>query len=136
GATTYTWNTGSNANPLSVTPGATSYTVTGTTAGCTAKAVSTVTIVANPTVTVNSPTVCTGSSVNLTGAGASTYTWNTGSSANPLSVTPGATSYTVTGTSAVGCTNTAVSTVTPVALPTYSLTSNSYTICNGGSQTL
>jgi gliding motility-associated-like protein len=135
GASTYTWNTGSTTNPLSVTPGATSYTVTGTSAaGCTNTDVSTVTVVANPTVTVNSPTVCAGSSVNLTAAGATTYTWNTGSTTNPLSVTPGATSYTVTGTTA-GCTNTAVLTVTVVALPTYSLTSNSYTICNGGSQT-
>jgi gliding motility-associated-like protein len=130
GASTYTWNTGSSANPLSVTPGATSYTVTGTSAaGCTNTAVSTVTVIAKPVVTVNSPTVCNGSSVNLTAAGASTYTWNTGSSANPLSVTPGATSYTVTGTSAVGCTNTAVSTVTVVALPV--VTVNSPTVCSG-----
>src|SRR6201988_3482069 len=133
GATTYTWNTGSTANPLSVTPGATSYTVTGTTAGCTNTAVSTVTVVANPTVTVNSPTVCAGSWVNLTAAGATTYTWNTGSNANPLSETPGATSYTVTGTTA-GCTNTALSTVTVVANPT--VTVNSPTVCAGSSVNL
>jgi gliding motility-associated-like protein len=137
GASTYSWNTGSTANPLSVTPGATSYTVTGTAAtSCTNSAVSTVTVIAKPTVTVNSPTVCTGSSVNLTAAGASTYSWNTGSTANPLSVTPGATSYTVTGTSAVGCTNTAVSTVTVVAKPTLTLTPSPATICAGASSTL
>ncbi len=137
GASTYSWNTGSTANPLSVTPGATSYTVTGTAAtSCTNSAVSTLTVIAKPTVTVNSPTVCTGSSVNLTAAGASTYSWNTGSTANPLSVTPGATSYTVTGTSAVGCTNTAVSTVTVVAKPTLTLTPSPATICAGASSTL
>ncbi|MGZ3863937.1 MAG: T9SS type B sorting domain-containing protein [Bacteroidia bacterium] len=135
GASTYTWNTGSTANPLNVTPGATSYTVTGTSAGgCTNTAVSTVTVVAKPTVTVNSPTVCIGSSVSITAAGASTYTWNTGSTANPLSVTPGATSYTVTGTSATGCTNTAVSTVTVVPNPT--ITVASVTICPGASSAL
>jgi gliding motility-associated-like protein len=135
GASTYVWNTGSTANPLSITSGATSYTVTGTSAaGCTNTAVSTVTVVAKPTVTVNSPTVCSGSSVNLTAAGANTYTWNTGSTSNPLSVSPGATSYTVIGTAATSCTNSAVSTVTVVAKPT--VTVNSPTVCSGSSVNL
>ncbi len=113
GASTYTWNTGSTANPLSVTASSTTYTVTGTSAaGCTNTAVTTITANPLPTVTVNSPSVCSGTSVNLTAAGANTYTWNTGSNANPLSVMPGSTSYTVTGTSAAGCTNTAVASIT------------------------
>ena len=113
------------------------YTVTGSVGTCTSVA-QTITLTVNPkpTVTATSPTVCSGSSVNITAGGASTYTWNTGSTHNPLSVTPGATSYTVTGTSAVGCTNTAVSTVTVEPLPSFTLSSGTYNICSGGSQIL
>ena len=113
GASTYTWSTGSSANPLNVTPGATTYTVIGKGVnGCTSSNVANITINPSPTITVNNPTVCSGSSVNITAAGATTYTWSTGSNANPLNVTPGPTSYTVTGTSAAGCTNTAVASIT------------------------
>ena len=134
GATTYTWNTGSNANPLSVTPSPTSYTVMGTNAaGCTNTAVANVTVNAPPTITINNPTTCSGSSVNLTAAGASTYTWNTGSNANPISVTPGPTSYTVTGTSAAGCTNTAVASITVNTLVVTSTTTSATCGATNGS---
>src|SRR6218665_35112 len=59
GRTPYLWNTGSTANPLNVSPTATtSYTVTGTTGSCTGTAVATVTIGGSITVTVNSATIC------------------------------------------------------------------------------
>ncbi len=60
-----------------------------------------------PTVTVSSPSVsvCTGSSTTLTASGASTYTWMPGSlSGTSIAVSPVSnTTYTVTGTSAAGC---------------------------------
>jgi uncharacterized repeat protein (TIGR01451 family) len=45
GATTYNWSTGTTSNPYTVTPASTTtYTVTGTTSGCSATALSTVTV--------------------------------------------------------------------------------------------
>ena len=69
----------------------------------------TITVNALPTVTANvtSTPICLGSTTTLTGGGASTYSWDNGAS-NAVSFAPAATTtYTVTGTSAAGCTNTA-----------------------------
>ncbi len=130
GATTYTWNTGPTSNTISVSPVVTTvYTVTGTTAGCTNAKTSTVTIVANPTVAVNSSTVCAGTPANLTASGAITYSWNTGAATAAISVTPAVTTvYTVTGTSGT-CNNVKTSTVTVNALPGVTLTTASNTMC-------
>ncbi len=69
----------------------------------------TVTATANP-----STTLCTGDQVTLTGGGASTYTWDNGvTEGTAFAVnTQGTTTYTVTGTDANGCTNTASVTLT------------------------
>ena len=130
GATTYLWNTGSTANPLIVSPTSnTNFTVTGTTNGCTNTAVSNVTVNAQPTITVNSPTICSGQTATITAIGATSYIWNTGATNNSLSVAPTTNmSFTVTGT-ANGCTNTAVSNLAVNAQPT--ITVNSPTICSG-----
>ncbi len=135
GATTYSWSTGSILNVLTVTPlSTTNYTVIGTTAGCTNTAVATVSVNPLPIVTVNSSTICVGQSATLTSAGATTYTWNTGSTLNPLAVSPLATTnYTVTGTTA-GCTNTAVTNVS--VNPNLTLIVNNPTICIGQTVTL
>ena len=64
-----------------------------------------------PTITVNSGSVCAGSSFTMSPSGVSTYTYSSGTAV----VTPTATSsYSVTGTSAAGCVSSAaaVSTVT------------------------
>ena len=135
GATTYAWSNGSTANTLTVNPATTtSYSVTGTLAGCTGTAVSTVVVNNNPIVTLNNPIICAGSSAIITSNGASTYLWSNGSLLNPISVSPlSTTSYTVTGTTN-GCTGTAISTVTVNANPIVSV--NNLTICNGISDTL
>jgi len=137
GAVIYIWSAGATSTGVN-TAGAsptitTSYTVTGTDSnGCTNTAVATVTV-GNPPVAINSPTICTGATANLTATGATTYTWSSG--VTPTGVNTGTaspattTSYTVTGTTA-GCTATAVSAVTvnPVAdvfVPT------NYVVCAG-----
>lgn len=126
GATTYSWNPGgSTSNPLSVAPASTTtYTVTGTTNGCTSTATATVTVQNALTVTVNSPTICEGTSAILTATGATTYSWDSGASTiNPYTVTPTTTtSYNVVGTSN-GCTGTATATVTVNPLPVAPVTS-------------
>ncbi|MFM7594829.1 MAG: PKD-like domain-containing protein [Flavobacteriales bacterium] len=63
-------------------------------------------------------TVCAGTSVTLSGSGASTYTWNNGVT-NGAPFTPASTqTYTVTGTAANGCINSAQVQVTVNANPT------------------
>lgn len=53
--------------------------------------------------------ICTGQSATLSVSGASSYSWNTGSSASSITVSPLITSsYTVTGTGSNGCSNQAV----------------------------
>jgi gliding motility-associated-like protein len=142
GAVSYVWNPGAiSGSPISVSPAATTtYTVTGTGGnGCTSTAQVTVTVNTTPTVTAtaSSPTICSGNSTNLTGSGATSYTWNPGAlSGSPVSVSPGSTTtYTVTGTSGT-CSSTAQVTVTVNPSPTVTATASSPTICNGNSTTL
>jgi len=142
GASTYTWSPGtglSSTNGSSVTanPASTAqYTISGTDVnGCINNGTATVTVVSNPTVTVNTASICLGQqTATLTANGASTYVWSpaTGLSSTTASVvtgTPGTTTaYTVTGT--VGtCTTTATTTITVNPLPM--VTVNTATICVG-----
>lgn len=136
GATTYTWNTGATTAAIAVSPPVTTnYTVTGTNGlGCRNSFTTTVYVSSSPTITVNSASVCSGNSVNLTANGAVTYSWSTGATTNTISVSPmSSTVYTITGYNA-GCTNVKTSTVT--VSPTPTLTLNSPAICNGGSVTV
>jgi gliding motility-associated-like protein len=121
GGVTYNWNNGLGiGNGFSVSPAATStYTVVGTdAAGCVGTDAVTVTV--NPLPVVNAgldQTVCAGTSVTLTATGAATYSW-TGGVTNGIAFVPAATTtYTVTGTTAAGCTATDVVTVTVNPLP-------------------
>jgi len=137
GATSYVWNNGVT-NATAFTPVATqNYTVTGTNAnGCVNTAQVTVTVNALPTVSAGAnQTVCAGTSVTLSGSGATSYVWNNGIT-NATAFTPVATqNYTVTGTDANGCVNTAQVTVTVNALPTVSAGANQ-TVCAGTGVTL
>lgn len=99
------------------------YTVSATAAGCTRTA-SINMITAPPiTLTVNSPSICSGNNVILTGAGASTYTWLPGgSNTNPLVVNPSIpTTYTLIGRNAAGCSGTVVSNVSINPFPALTL---------------
>ncbi|MDP2385272.1 MAG: M43 family zinc metalloprotease [Bacteroidota bacterium] len=136
GATSYTWS-GGVINATAFTPGASAtYTVTGTDAnGCSNTTIQTVTVNSLPTVTVNSPSTCSGVATTLTAGGASAYLWSTTETTGSISVSPtSSTSYTVTGTDANGCENTAVANVTVTSAP--NVTVNSMTICSGQSATL
>jgi hypothetical protein len=114
GALFYSWNNGIS-NGLPFTPSATTtYTVTGTASnGCSNTAQVQVILNALPTVSAGSnQTICPGASVTLSGSGAASYSWNN-SVSNGVAFTPTATTtYTVTGTNANGCSNTAQTTVT------------------------
>lgn len=132
GASTYTFAGGSAIVSPTTT---TSYSVVGTsTAGCSSgvAAISTVTVKAKPVVSVNSGSICAGSSFTIVPTGASTYSYSGGSAVVNPTVT---TSYSVIGTSTAGCSsNPAVSSVTVGALPIISVSNNS--ICAGTSYTI
>jgi gliding motility-associated-like protein len=93
----------------------------------------TISVLPSPTVSVlaTNSVVCSGDITTLTASGANTYVWSNGV-LNGVAFTPTTTAtYTVLGTSAQGCSNTAVQTVTVNNTPT--LTVNNATICYGSS---
>ena len=130
GATSYMWSSGPTTSSITVSPSTTTtYTVTGLNGTCTGASLATVMVNPSPTVTVNSATICTGSVANLIASGASTYSWNTGSTASSLTVSPtSTTTYTVTGFSG-SCTNVKTAIVNVNALPTVSMAASSNTAC-------
>jgi hypothetical protein len=66
----------------------------------------------------NDLTVCQNGQANLSGSGASTYTWDNGITNGVSFVVLGTTTYTVTGTSAAGCIATDAVTITAIPVPT------------------
>jgi hypothetical protein len=111
GAATYTFSSGSAI----VSPNnTTTYSVTGTSSqGCVSSsaAIANVSVSAQPTINATSSAslICVGQSATLTANGAASYTWNTVGSGISIAVSPTViTSYTVTGTDANGCNNSAV----------------------------
>ena len=142
GATTYTWMPGSiNTESIVVTPSVTtSYTLSGSNAGCTST--ETVEVTVNPTPTISlvplPSSICNGESAAILGSGAATYTWMPGSiNTESISVTPSlTTTYTLSGTSAAGCVGTETVEVTVNSIPTISAIASNSIICMGGSTTL
>ncbi len=135
GATTYLWSDGTTVNPKTVSPASTaSYTVTGTSLGCSSTDVSTITITLLPVVTVNSPAICAGQSATLTASGGSVYDWQTGQTANSITVSPLTTTTYTVGDNTPGCSGSAIATVIVNSLPVVSV--NTPTICEGQSATL
>ena len=153
GATVYTWTnsntaiglassgTGSiptfNVTNNSGSPINSTITVSPSLNGCTGTSISfTITVNPIPSVTVNSPNICSGNSATLTASGADTYSW---SPSTGLSATTGATvtstattttNYFVTGTiTATGCSKTVTSVVTVNTAPTITGTSSNPTSC-------
>jgi len=138
----YLWNPGGAITPsIIVSPtSTTTYTVQYTAPnGCTKTATGTVTVNPNPTLTVNSATVCLGNPVTLTANPSipgGTYSWTPlGGTSSSVTVSPISNfSFTVTYTAPTGCTATATGTVTVIPSPTVSV--NSVSICNGQFATL
>jgi trimeric autotransporter adhesin len=146
GATTYSWSpatglsattgTSVSAAPLSTT----TYTVTGTSLGCSSDATFDITVNPSPVMPIsNDATVCEGTPVTLTTSGADSYLWSpaTGlSSTTDPSVTAApatTTTYTVVGTG-LGCTTTRTVTITVNPYPNVSVSPASFTMCVGESK--
>ncbi|QBZ97862.1 YDG domain-containing protein [Flavobacterium sangjuense] len=149
GGGTYSWSTGATTAAITVSPTAasTDYTVTVTAAnGCTATATATVTADKTAPIAAISndnglALSCTTPSTTLTASGGGTYLWSTGDTTAAITVSPTAasTDYTVTVTSANGCTDSKTVTVTAnkTAPPTPTISAGGpTTFCSGGSVVL
>jgi hypothetical protein len=133
GASTYTYSSGTAIVSPTTT---TSYSIAGTSSvGCVSSspAVSNVTVIARPVISVNSGSICSGNTFTIIPNGASTYTYSGGSATVSPTTT---TSYSVTGTNTAGCVSSiaAVSTVTVKPKPVIYV--NSGSICSGNSFTI
>ena len=139
GVSTYTWNTGVTTSSIIVSPLSTAvYTVNGSLIGCNASTTKTVgvSVINNPTVTASNAIICFGSSATLTANGATTYSWNTGSTSVSISVIPTInTTYTVAGITN-GCIKTVTTSVIVNPNPTLAVVSSSTLICSGQTATL
>jgi hypothetical protein len=132
GVTSYSWNTGASTQTISVSPSVnTIYSLIGSANNCIDTRSISIIVNPLPTVTVNSGSICAGSSFTMNPTGATTYTYSNGNAV----ITPTANNtYTIMGTDANGCNNMTISSVTVNALPIVSV--NNGTICAGKSFTM
>ena len=141
GALTYTWsaNAGSALTALViVAPTSTkTYTVTGKDINqCLNTKTITVSTLPAPTVSAPSSILCAGHTATITASGATSYTWNTGTTGSSIVVTPSVTTtYTVAGSNGSGCSKTVTSTITIAPNPTISFlsvaSSTAQVVCSG-----
>lgn len=142
GGVAYAWSTGAMTTAITVSPTATTvYTVGGQDInGCTGSTSITITVNPKPTIgaTATPASVCPGVQSSLSATGGVTYAWNPGGlSGTPVNVTPTSTTiYSVTGTDANNCTNTASVTLNVFTAPTVGLVAALSPICEGTSTTL
>lgn len=139
GASTYTWTNGApgfslTGSSVNVTPTVTTvYTVAASDGTCVNTTTLMVAANPNPTLSLSSGTICSGTSTFITATGANSYTWL------PISL-PGATQtlsplansiYTVIGTTLFNCVDTKTLSITVNTTPTLNITNG--IICAGGS---
>lgn len=137
GASSYTWaGSGTVSGSISVSPTVnTTYSVIGRSAnGCDNSASSSVNVVPQPIVSINSPStnVCFGYTMTATANGANNYQWSTGATTNTILIQPFATSvYSVIGNNNGQCSDTAFLSITVLPLPTVSASVSSTMACVG-----
>jgi gliding motility-associated-like protein len=149
GGVSYVWNNGawlSNtgiSNPTATPPSTTTFTVVGTDQnGCENTDNVTITVNNLPLVGAGSnASICQGGNIGLLATGAVNYLWSPGSSldnsnlANPNATPTTTTTYTVLGTDANNCQNTASVTITVNNLPNVNA-GNDLSMCIGGTTQL
>jgi hypothetical protein len=111
GSPTYSWSTGSTSSTIVFNPTITTvYHLTATAANsCIAVLHRTISVYAIPniTATANQSLICAGEVATLTASGAANYNWNPSATGATVFVTPNVTTtYTITGTTQFGCSNT------------------------------
>lgn len=138
-AYSYTWTNGPTTGNHSVTEtssGPHTYTLTSSDYyGCLTTAMITLTFVPLPVISVPNVSICPYKTGTLTASGASTYTWNGGTTGSTFSAAPLVnTSYSVTG-SLAGCNSGATGSLVLLPTPVPSI-SGSLAACNGQNVTL
>jgi gliding motility-associated-like protein len=139
GATTYIWDNGVS-DGIAFTPaiGTINYSLLGTDAnGCFDSSYVSVTVNPLPTIIVGGDqSLCEGVGITLAATGASTYIWDNGITDNTSFIPPvGTTTYTVVGTDANGCENTANLILTVNPNPVITVSANQF-FCAGDDVTL
>ncbi|MDD5570187.1 MAG: PKD domain-containing protein [Bacteroidales bacterium] len=132
GGNSYTWNTGQTTSSITVNPTqTTTYTVTGINSCETITDNVIITVTPLPVANAGGDqNVCSGTSVNLTATGGTTYSWSTGQIINSITVSPTlTTTYVVTVSTACGSATDDV-VVTISALPTANAGKDT-TLCSG-----
>ncbi len=134
------WSNGATTQAITVTTGG-SYSVTVTNAeGCSATSAPTA-VTVNPlptaTITPSGPTTfCTGGSVTLTASAGASWLWSNGATTQAITVNANG-SFSVTVTSAEGCSATSAPTVVTVGSATATISAGGpTTFCSGGSVVL
>jgi gliding motility-associated-like protein len=136
GGNSYSWSNGNTNATINVAPSVTTtYIVNSSNGSCSGSDTITVFVSPPPIASATNATICSGQTATLTAGGGGNYSWSTGSTTNPLLVSPSSTtSYSVI-VSAGSCKDSASGTVTVNASPTASAWSNT-TINSGSSATL
>ena len=130
GSSSYLWSNGATSNSIIVTPSVTTiYTLTGTSStSCTTSRTISINVNPNPTIAVNSGTICEGSSFTISPSGATSYTYSGGSSiVSPIVNT----NYTITATNFPTCIGMATIVSSVVVIPKPIVTVNSGSVCAG-----
>jgi PKD repeat protein len=135
GATSYTWSNGASTANTTLNPtSSATYTVSGQVGACSGTASILITVNVTPTIviSISSPSICQGNSVQLNASGANTYTWLPASIAQSISVSPTvSTTYTVRGNNP-GCANrTATVAIGVSPTPVITISSSSSLACAG-----
>ena len=137
GASDFVWSNGETSSSINVSPSETStYSVIGSSLGCASLPVSAeVTVNPIPVVSVESTTICAGSTAILNASGATDFVWSNGETSSSIHAILFETStYSVIGSS-LGCSSLPVEAkVTVIPIPNVSGTNAS--ICLGDSVTL
>jgi len=112
GALSYSWSSGVNSNTILLSPATnTVYSVSGTDInGCVGMVSESITVNPLPAIsfTLSNTTLCAGGNGTINVSGVNTCTWNSGPTGLALAINPTVTTtYTVTGTDANNCINTA-----------------------------
>ncbi|MGQ0828736.1 MAG: gliding motility-associated C-terminal domain-containing protein, partial [Bacteroidota bacterium] len=128
---TYSWNTGSTAAVITVSPNVNSnYTVIVNTNGCSGSASIQITVNPTPVPLITGITsICSGQSTILSSGPSGLYSWNTGETTNNITVTPTSMRTYSVSITINGCTGTAATTVTVTPPVIATITGNN--ICAG-----
>ncbi len=139
---TYSWSgignfsSISSPSPSILNSSSGNYSLTVVNACGSSSAIITVSVNPSPTLQVNSATICSGGTATLSANGASTYTWSNGSNNPSILVNPNSnTTYTVNGSSLMGCISSAFFASVEIT-NSLSITASTATICSGSSATL